>query len=173
MAARRRSRQRGGAMAWLGTLLFGLALTVGGFATGLVLGVGTEEPAVLLGYWSGRSERVAVAAGGSAESPASALTESGGAAASGSRLPAVAAAASGFAVQVGAFSSSEAARSKKARLERDGYPSFVVAAAASRDQRWRVRVGPFPTRDQADRTAGRLERREGLSTWVVGRNDGS
>ena len=178
MAARKRSRQRDGAMAWLGTLLFGAALAVGGFGAGVLLGVGTEEPAVLLGYWAGRSERVVLGADGPSKASARralAAPESKAerVAPSVSGLPAVGAAPSGFAVQVGAFSSSEAARSMRARLEGGGYESFVVAAATTRDRRWRVRVGPFSSRDEADRTASRLERREGLSTWIVGLGDGS
>jgi cell division septation protein DedD len=171
-------------MAWLGTLLIGGVLIAGGFGAGVLLGVVTEEPAVLAGYWTGLSERVDLAVANPAElppkQPAGAL-EAGGAAAaqnqplaaSASTLPAVGAPPSGFAVQVGAFSSSEAARSMRARLEGGGYESFVAAAAASRDRRWRVRVGPFTTRDEAHRTASRLERREGLSTWVVSLGHGS
>lgn len=178
MAARRRSRQREGAIAWLGTLLFGAILAVGGFGAGVLLGVGTEEPAVLLGYWTGRSEQVALGADGPPKAAARQVSvaresEPERVAPNASRLPAVGAAPSGFAVQVGAFSSSEAARSMRARLEGGGYDSFVVAAVTARDRRWRVRVGPFSTRDEADRMASRLERRERLSTWIVGPGDGS
>ena len=33
--------------------------------------------------------------------------------------------------------------------------------------RWRVRVGPWPTRDAGERAADRLKREERLPTWVL------
>ena len=196
MAARRRARkprgrrQRDGALAWLGTLLIGAILVAGGFGSGVLLGVVTEEPAALASYWTGRSERVALVSGSPGEAslappgaapstPARSAPASVGRAVAKSAtrapqesLPAVSAPPSGFAVQVGAFSSSEAARSMKSKLEAGGYAGYVSAGAASRERRWRVRVGPFSDRAAAARAASALERREGLSTWVVGLDDG-
>jgi hypothetical protein len=195
MAARRRPvkarrrPQRDGVLAWIGTLLVGVVLIAGGFGTGVLFGVVTEEPAALASYWTGRSERVALAEGAEGEAladrvsvaasrDAAAAASPGGLVAEAvpragrDSLPAVSAPPSGFAVQVGAFSSSEAARAMKTKLEAGGYASYVAAGAASQDRRWRVRVGPFSSRDAADRAAERLERGEGLSTWVVSLDDG-
>ena len=83
------------------------------------------------------------------------------------RLPPVAAPGSGYAVQVGSFSSSDSARAMKKRLAEQGYESFVSVGGSGAGRRWRVRVGPFAARERADRAAGRLEGREGLATWIV------
>ena len=83
-------------------------------------------------------------------------------------LPVVAAPPpTGFAVQVGAFSSSEAARAMMAKLDTHGYKSYVAAGAAGRDGRWRVRIGPFATREAADVEAAKLKRDQKLPTWVL------
>jgi len=81
------------------------------------------------------------------------------------------AAAAGFSVQVGAFSDRSAAGGLEQRLEQGGLPTFVTGAASEGPQRWRVRVGPVPTREEAERLAGRLKREHGLPTWVVAHDD--
>jgi len=82
-----------------------------------------------------------------------------------------AAPAAGFSVQVGAFSDRSAAGGLEQRLEERGLPTFVTGAAGEGPQRWRVRVGPVSTRDEAERLAGRLKREHGLPTWVVAHDD--
>jgi len=67
----------------------------------------------------------------------------------------------GFSVQVGAFSDRSAAGGLEQRLEEGGLPTFVTGAAGQGPQRWRVRVGPVSTRDEAERLAGRLKREHG------------
>ena len=89
-------------------------------------------------------------------------------------LPPVAAARSGYAVQVGSFSSSEAAQAMKRRLAERGYGSFISAEGRGAARRWRVRVGPYSAKDGAGRAATKLENGEGLATWLVtldGRGD--
>lgn len=179
MATRRRSRRRDGFLAWAGTALVGLVLVVGGFGAGVLLGVVSEEPAALTGLLTGRTERIALPRRDEAspargpEKPAEervVRTKPARQARSQPErrpLPAVSAAPTGYAVQVGAFASSKAARAMKSKLASNGYESFVAAGAATRDHRWRVRVGPFSSRNEADRAAGQLGLREGLSTWVV------
>ena len=199
MAARRRTRpqRREGVLAWVGTALAGLVLIVAGFGAGVLLGVVSEEPAALAGVLTGGKERVALASGRSDEvtgeqpapAPRMAAPERSSGESAGERtaratpvareraqpegrdLPAVSAAPTGYAVQVGAFASSEAARAMRSKLAAKGYESFVAAGAAARGQRWRVRVGPFANRAQADRAAWQLKRREGISTWVVDLNE--
>ena len=53
-------------------------------------------------------------------------------------------------------------------LRSSGLPVYVSpSAAAEGDQRWRVRVGPLATREEADRIAARLKAKEKLPTWVL------
>ena len=74
---------------------------------------------------------------------------------------------SGFSVQVGAFSDGSSAESVRQKLRRKGFDSYVVPASASGDGKWRVRVGPVPSRNAADSLAGRLKSEERLPTWVL------
>jgi cell division septation protein DedD len=81
--------------------------------------------------------------------------------------PVVAKAASrtGFAVQVGAFGESSAAKRLADRLRGKGYSVYI--AGPGQGDSWRVRVGPVSTREEAERVAGRLEKGEKLPTWVL------
>jgi len=76
-----------------------------------------------------------------------------------------AAAGARFVIQVGAFGTSKAADGVAGRLRAAGYPVQVIAPQS--DDRWRVRVGPLPTREEADATARRLKAEERLPTWVL------
>ena len=64
-----------------------------------------------------------------------------------------------FVVQVGAFADNAQVRDLRARLDKLGLRKhYVQAADAKGGQRLnRVRLGPFPTRDEADRAAARLK----------------
>lgn len=77
------------------------------------------------------------------------------------------AAGGGFAVQVGAFSDSRSAERLADRLRAKGHPVYVSPGAGSGSSRWRVRVGPVPSRAAAERAAAVLKRDEKLPTWVV------
>ena len=71
-------------------------------------------------------------------------------------------------MQVGAFAESSAAEELASSLRSSGLPVYVSpSAAAAGDQRWRVRVGPLATREEADRIAARLKTKEKLPTWVL------
>jgi len=181
-ARRKRARQSDSALSWVATGLAGTGLIVGGFGAGVLLGIVSEEPSILTGHWAGRSERVALRPPASASersragrrvavSPQASAAPTPSAAAhprpARGPLPPVAAAAPGYAVQVGSFSSSGSARAMKRRLAEQGYESFVSVGGTGAGRRWRVRVGPFAARARADRIAGRLEGREGLATWIV------
>jgi DedD protein len=76
-------------------------------------------------------------------------------------------AARGFSVQVGAFADSGPAAQLARRLEDKGLPVYVSPSAGADAKKWRVRVGPLATRDEADRVAARLEKQEKLPTWVM------
>jgi cell division septation protein DedD len=66
---------------------------------------------------------------------------------------------------VGAFGDSATAERLADDLEEKGFPSYVTAGAGV--GRWRVRVGPVASRDEADALAGRLQGEHGLPTWVL------
>lgn len=72
----------------------------------------------------------------------------------------------GFSVQVGAFGEAAAAEQLARRLEGQGLPVYVAPSAGA-GAKWRVRVGPLPTRGEADRIAERLAARDRLPTWVL------
>jgi DedD protein len=75
-----------------------------------------------------------------------------------------------FAVQVGAFGASASAERLAARLRGKGFEVYVSPGVAAGEARWRVRVGPSPTRDVAERAAARLKAEEQLPTWVLDEN---
>ena len=63
----------------------------------------------------------------------------------------------GFAVQLAAFSDDKGANSLANRLKRDGYPAYTEPLKTSRGTLWRVRVGPFPSRDAANVVRDKLK----------------
>lgn len=75
-----------------------------------------------------------------------------------------------FSVQVGAFSESSAAEALVEHLRGRGFAAYVSPSPAPGAARWRVRVGPQPTREKADAVAARLKAEEKLPTWVLDEN---
>jgi cell division septation protein DedD len=69
----------------------------------------------------------------------------------------------GFVVQVAAVRQRAEAVTIARRLASKGYPAFVTTAGAN----FRVRVGKFDDRREAERTAGRLEREEQFKPWIT------
>lgn len=61
-----------------------------------------------------------------------------------------------FAVQAAAPRSEQAARELMTKLKAAGLPAFVERTEAADGPRWRVRVGPYPTRADAERARTRL-----------------
>ncbi len=179
-------------------VLFALALlAIPGFGIGVLAGVAWEAPGLLVSHLLGRTVEVPWgSAARDAEEPetVAARVEEAPADASGG-LPDVAAPAPSraaspgasatrlrpgvlspgapelrFAVQVGAFSESSAAESLAQRLRAKGFDVYVSPSTPEGGARWRVRVGPVPTREQADRMAARLKAEEKLPTWVLDEN---
>jgi DedD protein len=75
---------------------------------------------------------------------------------------------SAFWVQALSASSSTEAKTRRDRLAARGYPATVVAGEAPNGTHvYRVRVGPYKTREDADRAAGKLQANEKLHPWVV------
>ena len=81
--------------------------------------------------------------------------------------PAAAAAESGrFVVQVGAFADAGAAHETRLKAEKLGLKTYTQVASTSAGNRIRVRVGPFGTRDEADKALAKA-RGAGLSAVVL------
>jgi DedD protein len=62
-----------------------------------------------------------------------------------------------FVVQVGAFAENEKAREVRLRVERTGLKTYVHIAETPQGKRIRVRVGPFPTRSEAEKAAAKIK----------------
>ena len=77
-----------------------------------------------------------------------------------------AATAGRFVLQVGAFADAAAAQQTRLKAEKLGLKTYTQAASTSAGQRIRVRVGPFGTRDEADRALAKA-RSAGLSAVVL------
>lgn len=62
-----------------------------------------------------------------------------------------------YVVQVGAFAESVAAREVRQKLEKLGLKTYVQVAETAQGNRVRVRVGPFATREEADRALAKIK----------------
>lgn len=71
--------------------------------------------------------------------------------------PAEAPKAGAFSVQLAAFIDDKGANALAGRLKRSGYPAYTEPYATSRGTLWRVRVGPYPSRDAAEATRAKLK----------------
>ena len=72
----------------------------------------------------------------------------------------------GFAVQLAAYSDDKGANALANRLKRSGYPAYTEPLKTSRGTLWRVRVGPYPSRDAATGVRDKLKS-EGQSGIVA------
>jgi len=62
-----------------------------------------------------------------------------------------------FVVQVGAFSDEAKARDVRTKLEKAGFKTYTHVAETKEGKRTRVRVGPFTSRDDADKVAQKIK----------------
>jgi len=62
-----------------------------------------------------------------------------------------------FVVQVGAFSDTAAARDTRQKVEKLGLKTYTQVAETASGSRIRVRVGPFTSRDEAERAQARIK----------------
>jgi DedD protein len=62
-----------------------------------------------------------------------------------------------FVVQVGAFAEAAAVRQARAKVEKLGLASYTQVVDTSNGPRTRVRLGPFDTREEAEKAAARLK----------------
>jgi DedD protein len=73
----------------------------------------------------------------------------------------------GFVVQVAAVRQKAEADAIRGRLTKKGYPAFVATAGTPGAPTYRVRVGKFPSKREADTIAAKLEREEQFKPWVT------
>jgi len=156
-------------------------LIVAGFSVGMLAGLVWEEPGLVFSHLSGETEEVVWSTGaseGQAEEfaggpprddlPADPQIRRERERAAGPGTPPVAAAPVGsLAVQVGAFKTSQAAEGLATSLRDKGFPVYVSPGVKAGSSRWRVRVGPLATREEAEETASRLKKVEKLPTWIL------
>jgi len=64
---------------------------------------------------------------------------------------------SGFIVQVGAFSSERSASEQVERARKAGFKAYKEAVKTAQGERVRVRIGPFASRDAADKARAKLQ----------------
>jgi cell division septation protein DedD len=76
-------------------------------------------------------------------------------------------AAGGFRVQVISVSSRAEAEEEAKRLSRRGFSARVEPGTGPRGTIYRVRVGPFATREEATRASERLGAEGRRDTWIV------
>jgi len=62
-----------------------------------------------------------------------------------------------FVIQVGAFADADKAREVRQKLEKAGLKTYTNVAKTADGERTRVRVGPFASRAEADRAAGKVK----------------
>jgi DedD protein len=84
----------------------------------------------------------------------------------GRNAPTAAVASGRYVVQVGAFAETAAAREARQKVERLGLKTYTQVVETSAGNRIRVRVGPFASREEADRAAGKLKS-SGLPSSVL------
>ena len=83
------------------------------------------------------------------------------------RSPAAAPAVRDFAVQIAALNARSEADAMAKRLSSKGYSAFVLSPADGTPSVYRVRVGPFKTRREADTIAAKLQKEEQFKPWVT------
>jgi cell division septation protein DedD len=181
---------------WVSTLLGVFVLVVGGFALGLIVGVVSEEPELVVGHVAGRSTEVDWSVEGAAEAgdvpaaepapaPAGVDVAAGPPPVSGARPGPSAAAKPAARPAAPAAPAPRAARPTEpgfaVQVGAFGTPAAangvadrlraagypVKVLAPESDDRWRVRVAPIASRAEAEQTARRLKVEESLPTWVL------
>ena len=70
-------------------------------------------------------------------------------------------------IQVTSVRSEREARARRDKLIHRGYRARVVVAESPKGNVYRVRVGPYTSREEASRASDRLSREEKVQTWIV------
>jgi DedD protein len=188
-ARRNRGREEAGP-GWVSTLGGAALLLVLGFGVGLLAGAMWEEPDLVMDHLAGRTTELPLVAeisadpaeagepepfarplGSREDSPVTARPEVPADPPSVSMAPpaqrATPPAEDGFAIQVGAFGDQAAATRLARELRAVGFPVYVHKGDGRGGVRFRVRVGPVPSREAAVRLASKLKSDHQLPTWVL------
>jgi cell division septation protein DedD len=73
----------------------------------------------------------------------------------------------GFALQVTALREKDEADTIAKRLSSKGYSAYVMAPAKGAPSMYRVRVGKFKTRREAEAMATKLKNEEQFTPWIT------
>ena len=73
----------------------------------------------------------------------------------------------GYAIQVAALGKREEAEVIVQRLTNKGYAAYVMSPAAGTPAVFRVRVGKFKDRREAESVSARLQAEEQFKPWIV------
>ena len=73
----------------------------------------------------------------------------------------------GFVVQVAAVNDRREAETIATRLAGKGYPSFVTTPPRGAARMFRVRIGKYPTRGEAEAIATRLRKEDQFKPWIT------
>ena len=73
----------------------------------------------------------------------------------------------GYVIQVAAMPEHGAADAMAKRLTSKGYSAFVMAAADTKPTMYRVRIGMFKTKREAETIAARLQKEEQFKPWIT------
>ena len=76
-------------------------------------------------------------------------------------------AGNGFVVQVAAVNDRSEADTIAKRLASKGYPTFVTTPPNGVPKMFRVRIGKYPTRREAETIASRLEKEDQFKPWIT------
>src|SRR6185436_13430944 len=76
-------------------------------------------------------------------------------------------AGAGYAVQIAALNVRGEAEAIAKRLTSKGYSAYVLGPAAGSPPIFRVRIGKFPSRREAESVAAKLKKEEQLNPWVT------
>jgi cell division septation protein DedD len=76
-------------------------------------------------------------------------------------------AGAGFAVQIAALNVLGDAEAIAKRLSSKGYAAYVMSPPAGAPTVFRVRIGKFPTRREAENVASKLQKEEQFKPWVT------
>jgi DedD protein len=85
----------------------------------------------------------------------------------GKKAAAPAATAEGWFVQVLSTTSEREARTRRSALAAHGYRTAVMPVQSPKGLQYRVRVGPYASREEAARAEDTLVRKEKAKTWIV------
>ena len=76
-------------------------------------------------------------------------------------------AGNGFVVQVAAVNDRGEAETIARRLAGKGYPSFVTVPGSGTPRMFRIRIGKYPSRREAESIATRLQKEEQFKPWIT------